>query len=74
VAHVRKSAEYTTSAFRFHDGKLTLATMTEPLDIVWSGPCLKERKIARIHARIPTGAVIICTRSALASCVRTKRS
>ncbi|ASQ94835.1 RNA-guided endonuclease TnpB family protein [Streptomyces sp. 11-1-2] len=34
----RKSAEYTTSAFRLQDGKLTLAKMTEPLDIVWSRP------------------------------------
>jgi putative transposase len=34
----RRSAEYTTSAFRFADGKLTLAKMTEPLDIVWSRP------------------------------------
>lgn len=34
----RTSAEYTTSAFRFRDGKLTLAKMTEPLDIVWSRP------------------------------------
>ncbi|MET7355521.1 RNA-guided endonuclease InsQ/TnpB family protein [Streptomyces mirabilis] len=33
----RRSAEYTTSAFRFRDG-LTLAKMTEPLDIVWSRP------------------------------------
>ncbi|WKX74227.1 RNA-guided endonuclease TnpB family protein [Streptomyces sp. XD-27] len=32
----RKSAEYTTSAFRFRDGRLTLAKMTDPLDIVWS--------------------------------------
>lgn len=32
----RKSAEYTTSGFRFRDGQLTLAKMTEPLDIVWS--------------------------------------
>ncbi|MHC5903088.1 RNA-guided endonuclease InsQ/TnpB family protein [Streptomyces sp. S6] len=32
----RKSAEYTTSAFRFRDGKLTLAKMAESLDIVWS--------------------------------------
>ncbi|MFF3890041.1 RNA-guided endonuclease InsQ/TnpB family protein [Streptomyces sp. NPDC001914] len=32
----RKSAEYTTSAFRFRDGKLTLAKMKDPLDIVWS--------------------------------------
>ncbi|MFC9506387.1 RNA-guided endonuclease InsQ/TnpB family protein [Streptomyces sp. NPDC057002] len=34
----RKSAEYTTSGFRFRQGKLTLAKMTEPLDIVWSRP------------------------------------
>ncbi|TDC77360.1 RNA-guided endonuclease InsQ/TnpB family protein [Streptomyces hainanensis] len=34
----RKSAEYTTSAFRFRDGELWLAKMHEPLDIVWSRP------------------------------------
>lgn len=34
----RRSAEYTTSAFRFRDGTLTLAKMTEPLDIFWSRP------------------------------------
>ncbi|WP_329222169.1 transposase [Streptomyces sp. NBC_01485] len=34
----RKSAEYTTSGFRFRDGKLTLAKMTDPLGIVWSRP------------------------------------
>jgi putative transposase len=34
----RKSAEYTTSAFRFRDGRLTLAKMAEPLNIVWSRP------------------------------------
>ncbi|MEV7603053.1 transposase [Kitasatospora sp. NPDC089797] len=34
----RRSAEYTTSAFRYQDGRLTLAKMTEPLDIVWSRP------------------------------------
>ncbi len=33
-----KSAEYTSSAFRFREGKLTLAKMAEPLDIVWSRP------------------------------------
>ncbi|XTZ15467.1 RNA-guided endonuclease InsQ/TnpB family protein [Micromonospora echinospora] len=32
----RRSAEYTTSGFRWRDGQLTLAKMTEPLDIVWS--------------------------------------
>jgi putative transposase len=34
----RASAEYTTSAFRFRDGELTLAKMSEPLEIVWSRP------------------------------------
>ncbi len=32
----RASAEYTASAFRYRDGRLTLAKMAEPLDIVWS--------------------------------------
>ncbi|MFE4823052.1 RNA-guided endonuclease InsQ/TnpB family protein [Streptomyces sp. NPDC056704] len=32
----RRSAEYTTSAFRFRDGELRLAKMSEPLRIVWS--------------------------------------
>ncbi|MDI1462631.1 RNA-guided endonuclease TnpB family protein [Catellatospora sp. KI3] len=34
----RRSAEYTASAFRWRDGTLTLAKMTEPLDVVWSRP------------------------------------
>ncbi|ROR45304.1 RNA-guided endonuclease InsQ/TnpB family protein [Kitasatospora cineracea] len=34
----RRSAEYTSSAFRFRNGALTLAKMAEPLDIVWSRP------------------------------------
>ncbi|MET9817615.1 RNA-guided endonuclease TnpB family protein [Streptomyces sp. NPDC006355] len=34
----RASAEYTSSAFRFRDGRLTLAKMARPLDIVWSRP------------------------------------
>ncbi|MGW0391570.1 RNA-guided endonuclease InsQ/TnpB family protein [Streptomyces sp. NPDC003042] len=32
----RASAEYTRSAFRYADGRLTLAKMAEPLEIVWS--------------------------------------
>ncbi|MFE2578914.1 RNA-guided endonuclease InsQ/TnpB family protein [Streptomyces sp. NPDC059378] len=32
----RRSAEYTTSAFRFRHGQLTLAKVSGPLDIVWS--------------------------------------
>ncbi|MBB4941290.1 putative transposase [Streptosporangium album] len=34
----RLSAEYTRSAFRYHDGRLTLAKMDAPLNIVWSRP------------------------------------
>ncbi len=34
----RASAEYTRSAFRWREGRLTLAKMSEPLDIVWSRP------------------------------------
>ena len=34
----RRSAEYTTSGFRFRDGRLTLAKMSDPLDMVWSRP------------------------------------
>ncbi|MGI5176828.1 RNA-guided endonuclease InsQ/TnpB family protein [Dactylosporangium sp. CA-152071] len=34
----RRSAEYTTSAFRYREGRLILAKMAEPLDIVWSRP------------------------------------
>ncbi|MBA8951145.1 RNA-guided endonuclease InsQ/TnpB family protein [Actinomadura namibiensis] len=34
----RASAEYTASAFRYRDGRLTLAKMDRPLDIVWSRP------------------------------------
>ncbi|WP_327312948.1 RNA-guided endonuclease InsQ/TnpB family protein [Streptomyces sp. NBC_01235] len=34
----RRSAEYTSSAFRYRDGKLTPAKMSGPLDIVWSRP------------------------------------
>jgi putative transposase len=34
----RASAEYTRSAFRYRDGRLTLAKMAEPLGIVWSRP------------------------------------
>lgn len=34
----RRSAEYTSSAFRFRDGELTLAKMSEPLALVWHRP------------------------------------
>ncbi|MFE2698971.1 RNA-guided endonuclease InsQ/TnpB family protein [Streptomyces mirabilis] len=34
----RVSAEYTSSAFTFRDGRLKLAKMAGPLDIVWSRP------------------------------------
>jgi putative transposase len=34
----RDAAEYTRSAFRFRDGRLTLAKMDAPMDIRWSRP------------------------------------
>ncbi|MHA6763445.1 RNA-guided endonuclease InsQ/TnpB family protein [Streptacidiphilus sp. PAMC 29251] len=34
----RRSAEYTSSAFRFRDGQMTLAKMAEPLAVVWHRP------------------------------------
>ncbi|GAA2953370.1 RNA-guided endonuclease TnpB family protein [Streptomyces enissocaesilis] len=34
----RRSAEYTKSAFKYHNGALTLAKMKTPLAIVWSRP------------------------------------
>ncbi|GHH63133.1 transposase [Streptosporangium violaceochromogenes] len=37
----RASAEYTRSAFRWRDGRLTLAKMDAPLNIVWSRPLPK---------------------------------
>ena len=40
----RKSAEYTASGFRFRDGELTLAKMTEPLNIAWSRPLPQDAK------------------------------
>lgn len=40
----RQSAVYTRSAFRYADGRLTLAKMAGPLEIVWSRP-------------LPTGAM-----------------
>ncbi|GAA4199726.1 RNA-guided endonuclease TnpB family protein [Streptosporangium oxazolinicum] len=38
----RLSAEYTRSAFRWREGRLTLAKMGEPLAITWSRPLLEE--------------------------------
>jgi putative transposase len=34
----RRSAEYTRSGFKYLNGRLTLAKMSEPLNIVWSRP------------------------------------
>ncbi|MET8141853.1 RNA-guided endonuclease TnpB family protein [Sphaerisporangium sp. NPDC005288] len=38
----RLSAEYTRSAFRWRQGRLTLAKMDAPLEIVWSRPLPQE--------------------------------
>ncbi|MCX4692290.1 RNA-guided endonuclease TnpB family protein [Streptomyces sp. NBC_01408] len=63
----RASAEYTRSGFRYAEGRLQLAKMGEPLDIVWSRPLPEGVEpstvtvscdnagcwyAARIHARI----------------------
>ncbi len=40
----QQSAEYTTSAFKWDAQTLTLAKMTEPLEIVWSRPLPKGAK------------------------------
>src|SRR5699024_9031021 len=34
----RRSAEYTRSALRYRDGRLTLAKLAQPLEIRWSRP------------------------------------
>ncbi|MEU3170182.1 RNA-guided endonuclease TnpB family protein [Streptosporangium sp. NPDC006930] len=34
----RASAEYTRSAFKYHDGQITLAKINGPLNVVWSRP------------------------------------
>ncbi|MFC0040493.1 RNA-guided endonuclease InsQ/TnpB family protein [Actinomadura rayongensis] len=39
-----RSAEYTTSAFRYRNGELRLAKMAEPLAIVWSRPLPENAK------------------------------
>ncbi|MGW0207445.1 RNA-guided endonuclease InsQ/TnpB family protein [Streptomyces sp. NPDC003233] len=44
----RKSAEYTSSAFRYRDGKLTLAKMPELLAIVWSRPLPEGMQPTRV--------------------------
>lgn len=58
----RRSAEYTTSAFRYRDGRLTLAKMAEPLNIVWSrplpessAPSTRRPSFARTAAFSPSG-------------------
>lgn len=42
--HYQQSAEYTTSAFTWQDGILTLAKMDDPLAIVWSRSLPKDVK------------------------------
>ena len=42
----RQSAEYTRSAFRWRDGRLTLAKMTEPLAIRWYSPGNGDREMS----------------------------
>ncbi|MEU3164942.1 RNA-guided endonuclease TnpB family protein [Streptosporangium sp. NPDC006930] len=41
----RQSAEYTRSAFRYRDGRLFLAKLDTPLDVVWSWPDIDPASI-----------------------------
>jgi len=52
----RQSAEYTRSGFRWRDGQLTLAKMSEPLNIAWSRPLPDGAEPTTITvSRDPTG-------------------
>ncbi len=52
----KASAEYTRSAFRWCDGHLTLAKMSEPLDIRWSRPLPPGAKPSTVTvSRDPAG-------------------
>ncbi|MBA3600246.1 MAG: IS200/IS605 family element transposase accessory protein TnpB [Acidobacteria bacterium] len=44
-ANSNQSARYANNAFKFADGKLTLARQTEPLEISWSRPLPDDAKI-----------------------------
>lgn len=64
------SAEYTRSAFRWLDGKLTLAKMSQPLLIVWSRPLPEGADPSTVTvSRDPAGRwhVSILTESAVAT-------
>jgi putative transposase len=69
----RKSAEYTTSAFRFRDGELRLAKMSEPLRIVWSRPLpdgVREKSKKRTALRVSPAAWAACPTLRTAPLVR----
>lgn len=52
----RASAEYTRSAFRWREGQLTLAKMTDPLDIRWSRPLPDDAEPSTVTvSRDPAG-------------------
>ncbi len=46
--HGKQSAEYTTSAFRYRDGQITLAKMDAALKIRWSRPLPPDVKITTV--------------------------
>jgi putative transposase len=50
----RASAEYSRSGFRFKAGQLTLAKMTDPLDIVWSRPLPEGAEPSTVTASVDT--------------------
>jgi putative transposase len=52
----RQCAEYTSSTFRWRNGQLTLAKMTEPLNIRWSRPLPVEAEPSTVTvSRDPAG-------------------
>ncbi|MFF2192222.1 RNA-guided endonuclease InsQ/TnpB family protein [Streptomyces sp. NPDC058157] len=57
----RASAEYTRSAFRFVNGRLTLAKMATPLDIEWSRPLPEGTAPTRVTvSRDKAGRWFVC--------------
>lgn len=63
----RSSAEYTRSGFRWRDGVLTLAKMTDPLDIVWSRPLPAGAQPSTVTvSRDAAGRWFVCIRAEVA--------
>jgi putative transposase len=73
----RASAEYTRSAFRWRDGRLTLAKMAGPLDVRWSRPLPEGAEPSTVTVSVdPAGRwqvslLVDCTSEALPRVDRT---